>query len=39
MIESKKVKGKAKSVVLPNGREVTYCERGENNLIDEVKQS
>lgn len=31
MIESKKVKGKAKSVVLPNGREVTYCERGENN--------
>lgn len=37
MIESKKVKGKAKSVVLPNGREVTYCERCENNpevLID-----
>ena len=51
MVESKKVKGKAKSVVLPNGREVTYCERGENNpevlitgalafsFIDEVKQS
>jgi hypothetical protein len=36
MIESKKVKGKAKSVVLPNGREVTYCYF---SFIDEVKQS
>jgi len=33
MIESKKVKGKAKSVVLPNGREVTYCETLRSGIL------
>ena len=30
-MEQNKVKGLAKSIVLPNGAELTYCERGEQN--------
>ena len=31
MMKNKKIKGDAKSITLPNGREVVYCERGEQN--------
>ena len=30
-MEAKKIKGQALSIVLPNGQEVTYCERGAEN--------
>ena len=30
-MKNRKIKGEAKSVMLPNGREVVYCERGEQN--------
>lgn len=30
-MEANKIKGEAKSIVLPNGVELTYCERGEQN--------